>query len=167
MGVLKGHTGKITAISFIADNTVMSADANCVVKVWDAAVKREQAAAGKAGSAGDEIESAGFSVDGKYLAAGNGDGTATLLDAETGQRLRTFENHTSGFYGVAFSPDRHWLASSSFDNTVKLWDLQTGLSLPPLKGHTGYVTCVVFHPDNNRIISGSVDRSIRIWNAQS
>ena len=164
---LKGHAGRITAINFIDDVQLMSVDTSHLIKFWNTSAKRETATIGKPASSDDESESAVFSTDGRFIAAGSGDGTVTLSDAKTGDKLRKLENHTSGSYGVAFSPDGHWLASAGFDNTLKLWDLQSGQSLPPLKGHTGYVTCVVFHPDNRRVVSGSIDKTIRIWDAQA
>lgn len=162
LAVLNGHASKILALNFLHDGKLMSADVSGAVKTWDTAAKSEVLPARLLVET-VEAESAIFSRDGSLLAFGNGDGTAAVADAKTGQRLNLLENHTSGFYGIAFSPDRRWLAAASFDNTVKLWDLQTGQSVSPLKGHTGRVTCVAFHPDSRRIISGSLDNTIRIW----
>ena len=169
LSVFIGHTGKVLSLYFISAGKIMSADSNHFVKLWDTTNKLELSSVSEQinGDNTNEAESAIFSFDGNFIAIGNGDRTVTLLDTKTGERLKTLENHTSGFYGVSFSSDRHWFASASFDNTIKLWDLQTGQGLSPLKGHTGYVTCVVFHPDNRRIISASMDHTIRIWDALS
>ncbi|MEO6588828.1 MAG: caspase family protein [Pyrinomonadaceae bacterium] len=165
----EGHKGKVLAINFTADGKIMSADSAQNIKIWDSQNKREINSVnindGK--DSVIEAESAAFSSDGKFLASGKGDRTVVLSDTQTGEKLNTLENHTSGLYGVAFSSDLHWLASAGVDNTIKLWDLQTGQGLPPLKGHTGYVTSVIFHPNNQQIISASIDRTIRVWDAET
>ncbi len=167
LSVLKGHNGKVLTIDFTSDGKLMSADSDQTIKFWDITTQRElNSVNGQDGkNSVVEAEAAAFSSDGKFLAVGKGDRTVILSDTGSGEKIKTLENHTSGFYGVAFSSDRHWLASAGFDNSVKLWDLQTGQGLPPLKGHTGYVTSVVFHPDNQRLISASIDKTIRVWDA--
>lgn len=169
MAELKGHTGKVFAASFTPDGKLMSADSNGAVKVWDLVAKREASSlSARVGADFTEetIASAIFSADGKFLAAGNADRTASLYSAETGEKLETFENRTGGYLAIAFSADRRWLAAAGSENSIKLWDLQTGQSLPPLTGHTGFVTSLVFDRDN-RLISASVDGTIRIWDALS
>ncbi|HVE58177.1 MAG TPA: caspase family protein [Pyrinomonadaceae bacterium] len=165
LSVFKEPAGKVLSLRFTADGKLRSVDSAHIIKIWDTTNLRliNSETEGKSKNSINEAETAAFSFDGKYLATGSGDRTISLSDTETGEKLRTLENQTSGYYGVAFSADRHWLASASFDNTVKLWDLQTGQGLPPLTGHTGYVTCVVFHPDNQQVISASVDKTISIW----
>ena len=165
--VLSGHKGKVLALNFLSAEKLMSVDATRETKIWDMAGKKATVLETRQidESEGSDGESAAYSLDGKFLAVGNGDGTISLNDAKSAEKLNKLENHTTGYYGVAFSKDRHWLVSAGFDNTVKLWDLQTGQSLSPLRGHTGRVTSVAFNPDNRRIISGSVDHTIRVWDA--
>lgn len=167
--VLSGHTGEILAVNFTDDGKVMSADSNHFIKFWDPLAKKElNSVAGRLdGNSIIEAEAADFDVDGKFIVYGNGDRTVTLIETVKGERLKTFKNQTTGYYGVTLSPDRRWLAAAGFDNTVKLWDLQTGQGLPSLTGHSGFVTAVVFHPDNRTIISASVDHTIRLWDAVS
>jgi WD40 repeat protein len=167
---LRGDSAQILSFQFLTEEKVISADSERSIKSWTVAgAVATPSVVGKAvvdASAGD-AKAGAFSADGSYFVTGNGGGTLTLIDARSGRILRSFENHTSGYYGVAFSPDRRWLASASFDNTVKLWDLQTGESVAPLLGHTGRVRSIAFHPDSSRFITGSSDHTIRIWDAIS
>ena len=168
--VLPGHMGKVLAVRFLDDGRVTSADSNCVVKIWDPASKRDvKSVSSRVGPEFTEgaVDSAAFSIDGRFLAVSNGDRTASLFSTDTGEKLETLENRTVGLQTVAFSPDRNWLAFGGLDNSVKLWDLRTGQALPPLVGHNGFVTSVAFTPDNSRLISASVDFSIRVWDVVS
>jgi eukaryotic-like serine/threonine-protein kinase len=63
-----------------------------------------------------------FHPDGRRLATGNADGTATLWDAGSGRALRTFRGHSRAVSSLAFSRDGHWVVSGSQDGSVRVWD---------------------------------------------
>ncbi len=168
MADLHGHRAEILAFHFFSNEKLISADSVGSLKAWNAVSgKWSSDAHAIVNDASIECKALGFSTNGDYLATGNGDGTLTLLDTNTGKKIKTLENHTSGSYDVAFSPDHLWLASASFDNSVKIWDLQTGDSLRPLRGHTGRVRKVAYHPDGSQLYSGSADHTIRVWDAMT
>jgi WD40 repeat protein len=57
------------------------------------------------------------------LAIANGDGTVSLRDARSGDRIGPFlHNHEDGVRAVAFSSDGALLASTGVDGRVVLWD---------------------------------------------
>jgi tricorn protease-like protein len=110
-----------------------------------------------------------YSPDGRWLASAGQDewglggeederglgGEVTLWDAETGRKIRKFEKHTAGVWGVAFSPDSHWLASGWGDGIVRIWDAKDPASeARELPGHVGRVQRVVFVPDGRLASAG-------------
>ena len=68
-----------------------------------------------------------FSPDDKYVLTGSYDGTARLIDAQTGQELRQFTaNGTGRGVRAIFSPDGQSIFAASNDGTVWKWDVNTG-----------------------------------------
>jgi hypothetical protein len=108
-----------------------------------------------------------YSPDGLRLASASWDQTVQVWDAASGQKLLTFQGHTSGVLGVAFSPDGRRLASAGWDNTVRVWDAASGQELLSLKGHTGPVHGVAYSPDGRRLASAGGDQTVRVCNAAS
>jgi WD40 repeat protein len=111
------------------------------------------------------IVSLAYSPDGRILAAGSEDSRITLLDAATGQTVRSLAGHKSEVFALAFSPDGKRLASGSFDKTVKVWDVAGGSELLTLTGHAEAVHAVAFSPDGKSLASAIDKTQIRISDA--
>jgi WD40 repeat protein/DNA-binding SARP family transcriptional activator len=107
------------------------------------------------------------------LATASFDGTAKVLDAETGEELLALAGHSDSLYDVAFSPDGTRLATASYDGTAKVWDAETGDELLSLEGHKGPdgellpVLSVSFGPGGTRLATGGGDAVARIWDART
>jgi WD40 repeat protein/serine/threonine protein kinase len=106
-----------------------------------------------------------FSPDGARLATAGADGVAKVWDAETGEELLAFTNHTDGLSNVLYSPDGRWIATSSYreDATVRVWDAETGDERFVLRGHTGDVWGLAMSPDGSRLVSGSDGGLLKVW----
>jgi WD40 repeat protein len=75
------------------------------------------------GGAQVHAESAAFSPDGKYLAAGSNDGQIYLWEIPTGTLLSRTPGHRSAVNRLAFSPDGATLISAGADTTGLVWDV--------------------------------------------
>jgi WD40 repeat protein len=64
-----------------------------------------------------------FSPDGTRVAAVDWNGSVTVWDAATGERIATRAKHDGGVISLAFSPDGKTLATGSEDLTLRLWKL--------------------------------------------
>jgi WD40 repeat protein len=111
-----------------------------------------------------------FSPDGQRLAVASLDGSVTLCDAHTGEKLGTLRGRPGPVYAVAFHPDRarHALASAHHDGTVQVRDFTTGRQLWSIQAHTDCVLGVAYSPDGRLLASaGGRDpaRDIGIWEA--
>jgi WD40 repeat protein len=107
------------------------------------------------------IYQAGYSPDGRSIAAATAGEGVVVWDADTGKRLGHFleKRHV---YAVAFSPDGRILACPQ--RQIEFYDTVTGNKLRTLAGHDGGMTmCLAFSPDGKLLASGGHDNLVRVW----
>ncbi|MBX9625048.1 MAG: hypothetical protein K2X82_14670, partial [Gemmataceae bacterium] len=113
-----------------------------------------------------------FAPDGKSLVGLGRDGTAWVLDAETGKVVRSFravgedqQQQSWVAWRAGLSPDGKTLAVSYQPRqrggfglgpiAVRLWDVATGADrFGELVGHQGYVDAVAFSADGRFLVTG-------------
>ena len=105
-----------------------------------------------------------FSHDGKLMLLGTTQGAVLLLDAFSGDLVRTFTGHDNARQmplEACFSPDADYVLSGSEDGTIWRWHTQTGEALPPLQGHTGPVGALKVNP--TRMLLASACSALCLW----
>jgi eukaryotic-like serine/threonine-protein kinase len=108
------------------------------VVFWDLARGPEHPVPGAAPLVCDKMA---YSPDGQWLATGMLSGsTVTLLDAPTGQPMKTLSNRFPGIGGIVFSPDAYTVAV--YSSGIAFWDTRSGRelgSLPfPMANHAEF-----------------------------
>jgi WD40 repeat protein len=114
------------------------------------------------------ISDIAFSPDGKLLAvAGSSNrGIVTLIDPETGNRVRWIKAHDDiSTSALAFPRQGDWFATAGTEGDIKLWETNTGRELRRLIGHSGAVDALAISPDGRWLASAGADNSTRIWDA--
>jgi WD40 repeat protein len=101
--------------------------------------------------------------DGNTLASGNSDGSITLWDITSGDKVLDLKGHEDSVNSLYCSPNSKILASGSSDMTIKLWDISTGTTLSSLEGHLDSISSVAFSPNGKILASGSSDNTIKLW----
>ena len=105
--------------------------------------------------------------DGGRIATGAADGTLTVWDAETGQRLFAVKAHDGSVSAVAFSRDGSRLVTSRGayggpdPGEVKAWDPKTGEPLRTIDAGRG-VARLALSPSGDRLYTGGFDE-IAAW----
>jgi WD40 repeat protein len=70
------------------------------------------------------VNSASFSLNGRWILSGGNDGAVKLWDSESGALIKALYGHSGGVRSAAFSPNGRLIASGSEDKTVKIWDAE-------------------------------------------
>ena len=119
--------------------------------------------------------SAVFSTDGmKVLTAGsrwgdqqtwpNGEPMVCLWDAQSGERIRSYEGHLGSVWSAVFSPDGSNILSGGGRNPSSiLWDTLTGKVLHELPGQS---FTVAFSPDGETLFTGGPYRGT-LWDPKT
>ena len=123
------------------------------------------------------VKCAIFSPDGKILATGNGSGSISLWNINSGALIKSFEGHTNIVYSIDFSPDGKYLLSGGWDGKVIQWNISTGKIEKILTMNqddcTDYISSVSYSKDGKYIGAAAfapptyVGGGVKVWNASS
>jgi WD40 repeat protein len=113
------------------------------------------------------IMSVAFSVDGEYLAIGEGNGVIQIWNIKRSQLIRLLRaNENDRIWSLAFSSESNMLASGSESKAIRLWNIHTGQCLKTFYDHQ-MVMAVAFSPDGEIVASGSAYRTIKLWQVET
>jgi len=166
---LPAQPGKINSIVFSGDGANLLV-ASGVTGLYGRAAVYDTATGDLIGEMvghNDEVESAIFSADGRFIATASYDQKIILWDARTFQPIRTLEGHNGAVLSIAFSPESTVLVSGSADETVKVWDVQSGRRLDTMSQPEGEVLAVAVSPNGKLVLAGSADNRLRVWSLVS
>ncbi|MCD9189430.1 MAG: serine/threonine protein kinase [Pyrinomonadaceae bacterium] len=114
----------------------------------------------------DEVWSAEFSPDGKFIVSACNDNFVRIWNVETGAMIQSQEQR--GAWKVAFFPDGKRFAVSSSSSSaplVRIYETETAKEIMTLKGYTKRVRAIDVSPDGKLIATGSGDGNLIVWDA--
>lgn len=114
----------------------------------------------------DEIRSACFSPDGRWIATASKDMTARIWSASSGQPLTRPLQHGGEVNSVRFSPDCQRVVTACTDGAARVWEIASGETLGTAFEHGARVGYAEFSPDGRRILTVS-GVTARLWDVNS
>ncbi len=112
--------------------------------------------------ASTDIFGAGFFPDGLSILAG-WNGNAVILDAATGNTLRTYSGHSQPVYSVTFSPDGSKVACGDLSGKVKILNVSNGTLVRTMSEHVNSVQSVRYSRDGSKMVTS--DGTAVLWDA--
>lgn len=114
---------------------------------------------------GGHIRDISQSIDGKCLFIAVSNGTASIVDLDTGEEV-ILCGHTR-FVNCVIQGEGTDVLTGSTDNTIRRWNSLTGVCLQVYRGHAGPVVSIIYDAVTRRIFSASVDNTIIVWNGET
>lgn len=171
--VLTQHTDWVMAVAFSPDDSVLaSSGLDNVINFW-----RVSDGSLQQSTKTQAVFALAYSPDGQTLAAVGTSTEILLLDAKTGQRLRSLVGHTDFINAVAWSSDGQYIVSGSGsiegpregpDSSVRIWRSSTGELLETHLQQLSFLfgaitTSVAVSPDNTTVVAGDRKGKVRMW----
>jgi WD40 repeat protein len=112
-----------------------------------------------------KLHSVAYDYESERIAVGDMNGNIILINAATGNIIKSLHGHSSRVLDLQFSPDNRLLASSGLDGIIRIWNADDLNDLPiEIKEHESWVESISFSPDGKNLLSTSNDGNlIYIW----
>jgi WD40 repeat protein len=153
---VKGHTGAVTAVAFVASDSLLSASADGTVRQWDLKTGKSkgslQAGVGPIGA---------LAFGSKRVVVAGRDGLA-IRQPGAGS-FQKIAGHDGPVLGCALSADGKLFASGGADRTVRIYRTEDGLPLASYPGHERGVRVVAFSLAGDAVYSGGEEGTLRRW----
>jgi len=113
----------------------------------------------------EEIDSAIFSKDDKYIGTSRENGEIKIWETFTGYLIANCSGFVLAANDMVFSPDGKLFAALSTRDSIKIWETQNGQLVADCYGEEPFISeGVEFSPDGKYLISAGGDKTI-IWEA--
>ncbi|MGH9800019.1 MAG: WD40 repeat domain-containing protein, partial [Blastocatellia bacterium] len=115
-------------------------------------------------SRANPVRAVAFSNDGRWMATGNQDTSATLWDVFAGRVIANLAGNEGSISSVAFSADSQLLATGSRGGIVRLIEVVGARESRKWQAHDGGVNSMLFTTDG-KLVTCSSDKTIKAWDA--
>ena len=161
-------TGRVTALGFSPDGKLLATGGGETsrsgeLKIWNVATGELVRTIENAHS--DTVLGIEFSNDGVYLASCGSDRNMCVFSAAKGDRVQSFEYHTSYVLDVSWRADGRVLATVGGDNVVRVWNFKTGNEHKVIKRFDDReVTAIQFLGNSGEFVVSAANSTVSRWN---
>ena len=176
LGAFAGHTAAIKAVTFLDENTLVSASEDQSIRSWDTnpgwVLERTIGSLDNPDMVAHRVTSVDFNADSSQLLIAGGipsrRGELQVFNVADGSRVLYLpQAHDDVIYAAKFSPDGKRIASGGADKYLRTFDISTSQQLRRFEGHTSYVLGVAWKRDGQVIATAGADNTIKVWDAET
>jgi WD40 repeat protein len=170
--VLRAHADSLTGLDLDpADPAkILTASLDGTARIWSGTRPHELRGHGY-----DELRSARWSTDGRFVVTASNDMTARVWDAATGEKVAVLgslrpdsaSQASDPLRGGVVSPDRTTMVVAD-GNAARIERVGSpGGDARKLTGHTQPITSAAFRGDGLKVVTADAGGNVRVWDAAS
>jgi WD40 repeat protein len=159
---VKGN--QLIAVNLTANGKqVFAASSMGYAKLWDIAEQRLTHSFHHVG----KIATTAMSPNEKYVATAGQDGSISIWDVKTGEKIRSYKHHKAQINMLKFHPTLNYLLAASSDKSWSRMRVDGNQVLHKVDAHAESIHSIAYSPDGKRLVSASSDQTVKIWDAES
>lgn len=161
---LSGHANTVLGIAWNeAGDAIASASVDGTVKYWTVMTVDPTAFALDA-PPGSSLTDLALSPDGRFLAAGGGDGGIFVFDLPAKALAGAMpSDHGAEVRSLRWSPDRPWIASVDADGFLAVRNWPDGETVEERRIDESVVESVRWLPDGKALLVATLGGAVRLW----
>lgn len=158
---LKGHAATVEQVSWDPTHSdrLASASQDKTVKLWEYRMLRQLGSV----DLGSAVLHVAYSPDGKFLAAGTKDEKICIIDVESYQIVKEWQESKTSVHQIVWSHSGNLLCLSTQQGTVKIFETGEWTYLHEVEGNTSSVFCLEFDPLGRYLAVGGADAIVSLW----
>ena len=157
------NTSAIETVAITPDNSLILANSEDNIKVWDAA-NGEEVATLSGHTA--EVDYITVTYDRRRIVSGSCN-EVKIWEVGSWQEISTVWEKKGQIAAVALSPNDGHIVCGETDGIIRVWDIYENKETEVLSSHTTRIPVFAFTPDGQFLLSASDDRTICIWDIRT
>ena len=115
----------------------------------------------------DDVTTAEYSEDAKYIVTASNDGICRIWDGLSGEKFQELKSNFTNMTGASMNKEASMVITSFSNDTILIWDITSGHVAKTLTGHTAPVNYACFSPNGRYALSASDDKTVRLWDVET